>query len=299
VTEDSIVRIDPETGQPVAAVSAGPSPTRVAAGEGAVWLVTTGDRRLSRVDPETNQVVASVDFPPGIGESPQEIVAGEGAVWTLYPSGILKYDPATNTFPPLPDNVELASDHDDIVEDIGFGSDIATGDGAVWVSAGHILRLDPETGEVLERITPSSYAAPASGVGWLAVDDGGVWNASQEGGVFFIEFGSNLPTLSEDVSDALAGIAVGEGAVWAMNAADDSILRIDPATGRVTGTVRVGRLPTAVAAGAGAVWVTSGRDGTLTRIDPITFNLDITDLGGTATDVVVGEGAVWATVDVR
>ena len=40
VTEDSLVRIDPQTGQAVAATPAGPSPAMVAAGEGAIWLVT-------------------------------------------------------------------------------------------------------------------------------------------------------------------------------------------------------------------------------------------------------------------
>ena len=84
-----------------------------------------------------------------------------------------------------------------------------------------------------------------------------------------------------------------------MNATDDSILRIDPATDRVTPTVRVGRLPTAVAAGGGAVWVTSGRDGTLTRIDPDTSDVETIDLGGAATDVAIGLGGVWVTVDVR
>jgi streptogramin lyase len=49
----------------------------------------------------------------------------------------------------------------------------------------------------------------------------------------------------------------------------------------------------------GAVWVTSERDGTVTRIDPTTFDVKPIALGGAATHVAVGEGAVWVAVDVR
>ena len=137
--------------------------------------------------------------------------------------------------------------------------------------------------------------------GWLAVGEGRVWHASPLGRVTVIESATNTVTNTADVSDALDDISVGEGAVWAMNATtDDSVLRIDPATGQAMGSpVRVGRTPTAVAAGAGAVWVTSGRDGTVTRIDPATLDLKTIDLGGAATDVAVGLGGVWVAVDVR
>jgi serine/threonine-protein kinase len=298
VTEDSLVRLDPATGEAVAAIATGPSPVVVAVGEGAIWLVSTGDRRLSRLDPARNEIVASVGFPPAVPESPEAIVAGEGAVWTVHASGVLKYDPETASWVPLPDNIELASDHNDIVKDITFAADIAAGHGAIWVTSADILRIDPETGVVLERTLSPSSAGNTSTAGWLAVDEVGVWHAGPLG-VAFIEAATNTVIRTADVGEALDGIAVGEGAVWAMNANDDSILRIDPATGRVTATVRVGRVPTAVAAGAGAVWVTSGRDGTLTRIDPATVDVETIDLGGGATDVAVGLGGVWVTVDVR
>jgi streptogramin lyase len=272
----------------------------VAAGEGAIWLVTTGDRPLSRLDPETNEVVASVGPWPGVGESPNAIVAGEGAVWTVHPSGLLKYDPVTNAFASLPDNVELSSDFNDIAEDGSFGTDIAAGNGAIWVSVGDILQLDPETGELRDRIRPPSDA-DSTVPGWLAVGEGRVWHASPLGRVTVIESATNTVTNTADVSDALDDISVGEGAVWAMNATtDDSVLRIDPVTGQAMGSpVRVGRTPTAVAAGAGAVWVTSGRDHTVTRIDPATLDLKTIELGGAATSVAVGLGGVWVTVNVR
>jgi len=168
------------------------------------------------------------------------------------------------------------------------------------VTTGDVLRLDPATGALVERITSSRDISQGPEVMWIAVGEGGVWTASQSGRVAFVDSRTNRVTRAEEVSDALDGITVGEGAVWAINALEDSILRIDPATARVTGSpVRVGRAPTAAAAGAGAVWVTSERDGTLTRIDPATSDIETIDVGGAATDVAVGRGAVWVTVDVR
>ena len=179
VTEDSVVRIDPAAGEATAAISVGTSPVGVAAGEGAVWIISTGDRHLSRIDPETNEVASTAALPPG--ESPHGVVAGEGAVWTVHAFGVLKYDPVTNTFPPLPDDVESPKDADDIVAEIGYGTDIAAGEGAVWVQHGEVLRLDPETGVVLDKVPSQSVATTPFPLIWLAVGESGVWTASQFG----------------------------------------------------------------------------------------------------------------------
>lgn len=48
----------------------------------------------------------------------------------------------------------------------------------------------------------------------------------------------------------------------------DSLVRIDPATNRVTETGAVGRSASAVAVGAGSVWVANFGDGTISRVDP-------------------------------
>ena len=43
----------------------------------AVWVLSSGDRSVSRIDPETKEIVKT--FKPG--GVPSEIAAGEGAVW--------------------------------------------------------------------------------------------------------------------------------------------------------------------------------------------------------------------------
>ena len=55
------------------------------------------------------------------------------------------------------------------------------------------------------------------------------------------------------------------------NQGDDTVDRIDPATGTVTKRgIQVGARPDGIAAGPDAVWVANGEDGTVTRIDPAT-----------------------------
>jgi YVTN family beta-propeller protein len=57
------------------------------------------------------------------------------------------------------------------------------------------------------------------------------------------------------VGDAPASIAVDGNAVWVANRGDGTVSRIDPGTGRVVRTIKVGKGVDGVAAGEGAVWV--------------------------------------------
>ncbi len=291
VTQDSLVRIDPETAEAVAALAIGSRPVGVAAGEGAVWVIGQGDRSLSQIDPETNAIVRTISLPPG--ESPEGIVAGEGAVWTRHAFGLRKYDPATSSFPPLPNEIESPENITDS-GGTGFTNDVAAGHGSIWLFAvDEVLRLDPATGRIVARVSIGQELA------WLAISEDAVFLADGWGLLARIDPATNRVTPWAEVSESLHGVAVGEGAVWAIDSDEDLVFRLDPATLRVTDRIRVGRSPTAIAAGAGGIWVTSERDRTLTRIDPTTFDVQPIGLGGAATDVAVGQSAVWMTVDVR
>src|SRR6185437_14938971 len=81
------------------------------------------------------------------------------------------------------------------------------------------------------------------------------------------------------------------------NTQDNTVSRIDPGTGTVTHTIRVGRRPTGVAAGAGAVWVANSLSGTLDRIDPRTMRVEATvEVGAAPQGVAVAHGLVWVSV---
>ena len=70
----------------------------------------------------------------------------------------------------------------------------------------------------------------------------------------------------------------------------DSLVRIDPRTNKVVGTMAVGRLAGSVAADSRYVWVTSTGDGTVWRIDAKTGSVLKLAAHGTPTALAVGGG---------
>ena len=99
-------------------------------------------------------------------------------------------------------------------------------------------------------------------------------------------------------------IALGAGAVWVVNADDETVLRIDPKTKRVVKTIGgLGTDVTSIAFGFGSVWVAGGNDGTVVRIDPRQNAAEApVDLGSSSEVllqpvflVATGAGSVWVT----
>jgi streptogramin lyase/tRNA A-37 threonylcarbamoyl transferase component Bud32 len=291
LARDSLVRIDPKTGDVATAITVGSSPRGVAVGEGAVWVMNVEDRSLSEIDPETSTVIRTVSLAPA-ESAPNSIAVGEGAVWTAHLGagvslqGIWKLDLRSGSLS------EVAS---------GPRSPgaIAVGEGWVWVGLetdpSQILRIDPTTGRVVASIPFPNFDA-------LAVGEGSIWAADLYAWLTRIDPETNeLIFVGETIGAqrSMGGMAVGDGAVWVTDPDGDAVLWIDTATGGVGGTIRVGRTPRAIALGGGYVWAANQRDGTVTRIDPATLDVRTIDVGGIPTDVAAGEGAVWVTVDVR
>ena len=67
-----------------------------------------------------------------------------------------------------------------------------------------------------------------------------------------------------------AGLAYGDGSVWAVDSADGMLWRIDPATHAVVQQIPVGSAPSAVAITGPDVWVTNSGDGTVSRVSTAT-----------------------------
>jgi YVTN family beta-propeller protein len=100
-----------------------------------------------------------------------------------------------------------------------------------------------------------------------------------------------------NVAHGPAALSATSRALWAVIENDNTVVRIDPATGAVVATIRVGASPADVAVGSRAVWVANARDGTVTRIDPRHNAAAATiTVGGRPTAVAVGGGRVWVTV---
>ena len=192
--------------------------------------------------------------------------------------------------------------------------DVAVGAGSVWVSsadgfADAVLKVDPETGQVVDRI-PVPPESPTS----LAFGHGSVWvtNASR-GTLSRVDPRTGEVAAKIEVGRGATGVAVDEdsGAVWVASGGffldedseNNKLSRVEVATDRVVAEVPIAaREPDGgayrVAVGEGAVWA-QGVSGGLFKVDPATNEVVAErDLGGYSSDLAVYGGSVWATAQV-
>jgi YVTN family beta-propeller protein len=269
VTNNSLVRIDPQTNRVTAVTSMGRKlrgtigPVGVSVGGPRVWVYNWDDATVSAIDPRTAEVKRTLS----IGGSPpagwvNSVAADGNGAWTISSGG------GSGSLTHVGTGFQLA-------QQFRLGYDplaIALGERDVWVaaksiSANAVLRVS-RTGAVLARVQ-------------LPPDE--------------IRVGGQNPNFQS--------VASGREAVWTAEGA--TIFRIDPATARITGKVRV---PTnevlQVAAGEEGVWgVVYGSGGNaLVQIDPVTLRVKRTIRspvvrGGQneseASRVALASGAVW------
>jgi YVTN family beta-propeller protein len=103
------------------------------------------------------------------------------------------------------------------------------------------------------------------------------------------------------VGTSPTSIAVGDGGVWVLNAADATISELDP-SGRVVRTLGTTGTPTNLATAGGSVWV-ANRPNVVLRIDPttgITSKTIVLKTPGTAFGpfiwFAVGRGSLWVSI---
>jgi DNA-binding SARP family transcriptional activator/streptogramin lyase len=293
----SVVTIDPETNNAVSVVQLGAGAQVKAVGEGAVWVANVPNRTVSRIDLASQRVVATIGMPM----SPDVVAAGEGGVWVAGREGSLRrIDFATNVAEPW--DVLEAQGAIHIESGTTLGGAIAVGHDALWIGVANVLtlwRTDANTGQVLATIKGIDPLAMVAG-------EDGLWVLDSGGRV------SRIDPRTNDVAAAIrlgaappytAGLAIGEGALWALDTSAGRLLRVDPAANKVVASITVDVGPTdAVAAGGGAVWVTQRTRGAVLRIDPETYQIAATIRLGHAIEldelgtIAFGAGRVWVAV---
>jgi YVTN family beta-propeller protein len=160
--DSTLVRIDPVNLQPTSAPVAGPLPSAVVVGNGAVWVANVGDSTVQRFNPATFE--EGPVRPYAVASRPLGLAFGEGAVWVANASddSVTRIDPFTGSARTIA---------------VGRGpTAVAVGAGAVWVAntAGStISRVDPATNSVVDTIEIGN--APNG----LVVSDGLLWVAVQ------------------------------------------------------------------------------------------------------------------------
>jgi YVTN family beta-propeller protein len=292
---NSLVAIDSSTGKVEAAIETGRTPTAVAAGEGAVWLLNADDNTVTKVDPETTHVEQTF----GVEGVVADVAAGQGGIWVVSngaqtgraPLTLTRVDPATNAevvrIVPAPSS----ESHNTVAT--SSQRQVAVSASGVWLAdpnSGSLWKIDPRTNQVrVSRggVTPRALAATPKGV-WLANPDSNVL-AVTSGGRPAQRIGVTATTLDD--------VAYGSGAIWALDRPDGVLWRIDPGPKPVSRSIPVGVGASSVAYGEGAVWVANGFEGTVLRIDPRTNKVAQTiDVGGVPRGIATGYGKVWTTI---
>jgi hypothetical protein len=194
-----------------------------------------------------------------------------------------------------------------------FPSDFTVGEGAVWVIdrlSGRLVKISADYGSVLRRSSIGSATTLST------IDDRfdvNPWSIATGAGSIWITDGSPILRRAEpakgevvrrhDLHVPLNGVAVGEGAVWAIAGSSASVIRIDPRTGEVTARIPIvaspgtqSPYPIALAVGLHSVWVLNATAATVTRIDPVQAGVTATiPLGVERVPrrIAVGAGAAW------
>ncbi|HEV2993552.1 MAG TPA: hypothetical protein VG012_03995 [Acidimicrobiia bacterium] len=272
-----------ETPPSMHSLSVGGTADRVAVGPSGVWV---GDlSRLARVDPTSEAIVEVPGATTPIGVGAAAVFAG---VYTR-PDTVGRVDPTgarvgtTITVGGSPAAVAVAGASLFVLDAGGtltrldattgtvtgqrplgsFGFALAVAGGAVWASgrtadpnAGPLGSLRaPHTQAVLWRVDPVTLGVVATiptgaNCDALAASDAVAWAGC--GTARRID--ASADRLVSTKAGALNGIAVGEGAAWALSP-DGTVTRLDASTGRVVGTIVVPSGSEGIAAGDGALWV--------------------------------------------
>ena len=239
----------------------------LAARYGAVWLAGAGV--TYQVDAATGKIVRTIPTPgtrSGCGCT-TEMTAGAGAVWVTHGCrGVYRIDPYTGRV-----TGSLRAP--------GAIDAIAAAGGLLWVIDNRgLLGIQPRTGQVTGkpiRVGSGSWLlTPGAGALWVSSGYG-----LAVGTVFRVDLatGAVKPLANPTVTDVQA---VGAGSLWTLQGTSQ-VQRIDPVTGKTTGSVVLGT--SGVAFWKGSAWVlTLQRSLAFLRIDPTTNQV-------TGTPVPVGK----------
>ena len=312
--EQAILRQDPQLGAAVRRLPRPRAPRRAAlliglgglllasaaAAAGIVALAAGGG---SDHVPALGSGVAAIDASTGrlaslteTDAAPSNVAIGEGAIWVLNTEDttISRIDPKTRK----------------VVKRFGIGgvpSDIAAGAGALWVGKGggpenngtvSISRVDPRTYRITRTVRLPDAANgsqwPTVGFPGIAVGAGAIWAINPDQTISRIDPRTGGRVATVDARAST--IAAGDAGVWFVDADRSAVTRIDPSTNRVGQTIPVGaNVLLGLAVGAGSVWATGENEGLVWRIDPGPHPVTRSiDTGAGVSFITFGDAMVWA-----
>jgi streptogramin lyase len=233
---------------------------------------------VERIDPRRNRVTARVR----IGRNTCGLVAAFGSLWTARwdPSEVVRVDPRTRRV------VHIR------VPKAAFA--VAATRDAVWVSSfdsNSVSRVDPRTNRVVETVRVGAYASDLAVVGnalWI-----GTGRESRD--VLRLDLRTReLARVPLGARAPAAFAAAGASGIW-VSTAENTVMRVDPATRAVVATLDVPATPAhGTFARDGTVWLASKEANAVTRIDPVLNRvIDSVPAGPGAFDVLAAFGSYW------
>jgi len=134
---------------------------------------------------------------------------------------------------------------------------------------------------------------------WMVVTDDAVWvTSSNVNHVIRLDVKSNQPTTIATVKEPCSGLAAGFGSIWVPSCGSHSLVRVDPATGRIQAEIPIAPADSegGITIGAESVWMATDKKGVLARINPQT-NKVAAEIGIPSGSFApaFADGAVWIT----
>jgi YVTN family beta-propeller protein len=305
LASNSVGVINVENNRLLAEVPVGQTPKGIVIGDGAVWVVNSGDATLSQIDPERRVVLRTITLPGAPSDA-----AFAGSVWVLHNRGTSFVDPFAGSASVVEVNPSFLSVERTIAVPAGFGNDygdpIMATPRAVWVAGPTgVTKIDAGTGSVHPRLL-------LNGVTDLVAYRGMIWAVRWSGTLDRLdpsgEFVADTVSLSSTSTPVAA--AAGDDAIWVIvqptrgpgpkfvkQGGEAALFRVDARNGELSGKIRLGGSPTAVAVGQGAVWVADAERQEVVRVDPASNRIVARiPLGALPTAIAVDDNAVWVAV---
>jgi streptogramin lyase len=272
---EQLVRIDPRTNRIASKLRLGPVTdsyhfdVHFGFGFGSAWATMTGaPLDIVRINPTYTAVVKRYRASTAFGAVP-----AFGSVWApeFFAYEVARIDPRNGR----------------IVKRFAVEgpTSLVAADGAIWVlahRATELVKIDPASNKIVVHIPLETHNAAVErmtyGNGALWISDNGIG-----GGIVRVDPATAKEVAYIPLPSPTSGplyVATGGGYVWA--ATDNGyVVRIDPSTNRVAGSVLVNRDPqfdcgpkgfgpgctSGVVYAFGSVWVDTGKTGTIARLD--------------------------------
>jgi peptide/nickel transport system substrate-binding protein len=281
--EQTVSRVDPETGEVRQTIHVSSGATAVAADERGVWVANSLAGTVSRVDPRTDTVVQTIT----LHGTPSAIALGRGAVWIANKdrSTVSRLNARTGVLagravPVGPSTTALALAAD-----------------SLWVAdeeRGAVLRIDPKRRTLIDTIPVGN--GPVD----LTVGSGSVWVANNLDGTVSRIYPRRDVVVTIFVGDGPRALARTSDGIWVSNEFGGTLALIDPHSNTLTRRLHVGQQPVGLAAAGGRLYVgvraigAAHRGGTLRAVAPGPGppSFDTLYYGSAATTILTNDGLV-------